>query len=56
MAATKTPKHRNTANPEWNQAMHGKGSSSCTQPHQDRRTRGQRTRATAKRVAIRNSW
>lgn len=56
MAANKTTKHRNTALPEFSEAMRLIGRSSCTQPHKDRRTRGQRTRATAKRAAIRNGW
>lgn len=40
-------------NPEWNQAMQGKGSSNATQPH-DSRPHRQRSRADSRRAAIRD--
>lgn len=52
--ATKNTKHRLTALPEFSKAMHGKASSSCTQPHDSRPNR-QRSRQDSKRAAIRNS-
>ena len=48
-------KHRNTALPKLQRAMHGLGSSSATEPHKDRRTRRARTRATAKTRALRDA-
>jgi len=46
--------HRNLPNPEFQRAMHGLGSSSATQAHQDRRTKRARTRSAAKSKAIRD--
>lgn len=43
------------ANPEFEDAMRGKGSSNCTQPH-DSSPKRQRTRQDAKRVAIKSGW
>ena len=43
------------ANPEFDKAMHEKGRSSCTQPH-DSRPHRTRTRQDAKRAAIRSGW
>ena len=45
-------KFRTNANPEWEKAMHEKGRSNATQPHEDRRTKRARSRADAKRRAI----
>lgn len=47
-------KYRTTANPEWSQAMHEKGRSSATQPHDSRPNR-ERSRQDAKKAAIRNN-
>lgn len=52
--AAKTPKFRLTALPELSKAMHEKGRSNCTQPH-DTRPNRQRSRQAAKNHAIRNS-
>lgn len=44
--------HRNIANPELHQAMHGLRSSSATSPHQDRRMRRARTAGDALRAEL----
>lgn len=44
-----------TSNPEFSKAMHEKGRSNCTQPH-DSRPKRQRSRQDAKRSAIRHGW
>lgn len=46
--------HRNIANPDFQRAMHGLGSSSATEKHKDRRTRRARTRATERSRAVRD--
>ncbi len=46
--------HKNLPNPEFSRAMHGLGSSSATEKHKDRRTRRARTRADAKKRALRD--
>ncbi|SDH47782.1 hypothetical protein SAMN04488590_3393 [Microbacterium sp. 77mftsu3.1] len=50
----KTVSHRNTALPEFQRAMHGLGSSSATEKHQDRRTRRARTRSADRDRSIRD--
>lgn len=53
MASKGSTKYRLTALPEFSQAMHEKGRSNSTQPHDSRPNR-QRSRKDAKRAAIRN--
>ena len=53
MATKGSTKYRLTALPEFSKAMHEKGRSNSTQPHDSRPNR-QRSRRDAKRAAIRN--
>ncbi len=53
MATKASTKYRLTALPEFSKAMHEKGRSSSTQPH-DSRPKRQRSRQDAKRASIRN--
>lgn len=53
-APKKAEKFRHWGNPDLAKAMHGKAASGASGTHQDRRTRGLRTRANQRRSAIRD--
>lgn len=55
MSKVKTPKHRGIANPRYAREMHELRSSSAAGIHADKRTKRLRTRADAKRAAIRDA-
>ena len=57
MSATKgkAMSYTPTSLPEFSKAMHEKGRSNCTQPH-DSRPKRQRSRQGAKRAAIKHGW